>query len=135
MEVVSRALKSMFVGLSLGAVLTAAVFAASVLIDGGRADEAVGFGIAVGVVGAFLGALIGLAVGALRLGAIGGALAGIVATLAGVMFYVLVFGESGRYGYFLRESAVVVAVLGLPCILTGFLTAVVMHRAGRAATV
>lgn len=131
MEVVARILKSTVAGVALGAVLTTVVFAASVLVDGGRVGEAFGFGLAIGVVGALLGGLIGLAAGALKLGPIGGALAGIVATLAAVAFYVLVFGQPGRFNYFLRESVVVVATLGLPCVLTGILTGRIATRLRR----
>lgn len=50
MEVVARILKSTVAGVALGAVLTTIVFAASVLVDGGRVGEAFGFGLAIGVV-------------------------------------------------------------------------------------
>ena len=44
MEVVARILKSTFAGVALGAVLTTVVFAASVLVDGGRVGVPAGRG-------------------------------------------------------------------------------------------
>jgi len=62
---------------------------------------------------------------------LGGALAGMAGTLAAVVFYVFVFGDPGRLGYFLRESGVVVLVLGLPAVLTGCLTALMVRKGSR----
>ena len=71
---------------------------------------------------------LGLAVGALDLGPIGGGLDGVVATLAAVVSYVFVFGDPGRLGYFLRESGVVLLVLGLPAVLTGVMTTAIQKQ-------
>ena len=71
------------------------------------------------------------ALGALALGPLGGALAGVAATLAAVILYVFIFGNPDRLGYFLRESGVVVLVLGLPAMLTGSLTALIVRKGSR----
>ncbi|MBP6788033.1 MAG: hypothetical protein KA170_10635 [Candidatus Promineofilum sp.] len=115
----------------IGFALTALSFVGMALLDGARAGEAVGFGLAVGVAGGAMGGLIGLAVGALALGPLGGALAGVAATLAAVILYVFIFGNPDRLGYFLRESGVVVLVLGLPAMLTGSLTALIVRKGSR----
>ena len=115
-------------GAIIGFALTALSFVGLALLDGGQAGEAIGFGLAVGLAGGVMGGLIGLAVGALDLGLLGGALAGMAGTLAAVVFYVFVFGDPGRLGYFLRESGVVVLVLGLPAVLTGVVTAAIQKQ-------
>jgi hypothetical protein len=129
-----RVIRSILLGALLCAVLAATVFAVAALLDGGRVDEAIGFGLAVGIGGLVMGAFIGLVTGALRLGPLGGALAGALATLAAVGFYVLAFGRPGQLGYFLRESAVVVLVLGAPAVLTGVLLGWFGRGAGTTAT-
>lgn len=111
--------------------VTALSFILTALLDGARSGEAIGFGLAAGVAGAWLGGLIGLVVGALGLGLLGGALAGMAATVAAVAFYVLAFGEPGRFAYFLRESAVIWLVLGLPAVLTGVVMAILNRRLRR----
>lgn len=127
-------IRRILLGGLLCAVLTATVFAVTALLDGARVDEAIGFGLAVGIGGLVMGAFIGLVTGALRLGPLGGALAGVLATLAAVGFYVLAFGRPGQLGHFLRESVVVVIVLGAPAVLTGVLLGWFGSRAGTAAT-
>lgn len=126
-----KALVNILLGAFLGFALTALSFIGLALFDGARAGEAVGFGLAVGVAGGAMGGLIGLAVGALALGPLGGALAGVAATLAAVILYVFIFGNPDRLGYFLRESGVVVLVLGLPAMLTGSLTALIVRKGSR----
>ena len=118
-------------GAAFGFALTGLSFIGMALLDGARAGEAVGFGLAVGVASGAMGGLIGLAVGALDLGPMGGALAGVAATLAVVILYVFIFGNPTRLGYFLRESGVVVLVLGLPAMLTGSLTALIVRKGSR----
>lgn len=116
------------IGALLGGVLTATSFTLMAVLDGARVSEAAGFGAAVGVAGGFFGMLAGFAVGIGNLGVVGGGVAGLLATVAAVVFYVLVFGEPSRLAYFLRESVVIWLVLGLPMILTGILTALVKNR-------
>jgi hypothetical protein len=72
--------------------------------------------------------VLGAAIGLGDLGVIGGGIAGVLVTIAVVVFYVLAFGRSGQYGYFLRESGVIVVVLALPTTLTGLLTAWLKDR-------
>ena len=118
-----RVLTSGLLGALVCAVLCWAAFFLMAIIDGARIEEALGFGLAVGVAGAFFGALIGFIVGAGNLGPVGGGMAGLLATAAAVAFYVLVFGRPDALGYFLRESVVVVAVLAVPFVITGIATA------------
>ena len=102
------------------------------LFDGTKPVEAVVYSLIVGFIAAFVGACIGLAVGIGGLGPIGGGIAGALATVLIVALYVFSVGSSGRYGYFLGESAVIVVVLSLPAIATGVLTALITNRLYRA---
>ena len=128
-----RGTLSALLGALIGTILSATAFSVMAMLDGTRPTEAMAFGVVAGIIGGFFGLAIGFAVGVGNLGLIGGAIAGLLAAFAAVGFYVLVFGRAGQYGYFLRESVVVVLFLGLPAVLTGALTAAVMNRAGRAA--
>ena len=124
----SQGLLGGLLGAAIGFALTALSFVGLALLDGARGGEAVGFGLAVGVAGGAMGGLVGLAVGAFDLGPLGGALAGVAATLSAVAFYVIVFGNPARLGYFLRESSIVLLALGPPAVLTGVLVAAIKNR-------
>lgn len=130
MSKLSRTLQSTFLGALFCAVLTAVVFAAGVLLDGGRMAEAVGFGLAVGVAGGLVGALIGLVVGLFNLGLMGGALVGLLAVAGVIAFYVLAVGRPGQALYFLRESGVILLVLAVPALVAGALAAWFTNRRG-----
>ncbi len=103
--------------------LSSAAFVIFSVIDGSRLDEALGFGLVVGVLSGLLGALIGLAAALLGRGVLPGGLIGFLATLAVAACYVLIFGRSGRYLYFLRASGPIFYLLALPAVLAGMLSA------------
>ena len=124
-----RGLLGTLLGAIIGFALVTLFYVGLALADGTRLGEAAGFGLVVGVAGGGMGGLIGLTVGVLRLGWLGGTLAGAAATVIAVVFYVVVFGDPAFLGHFLRESAVVLLVLGLPLTLTGALTAILLKRA------
>lgn len=126
----SRTLQSTFLGALFCGVLTTVVFAAGVLLDGGRMADAAGFGLAVGVPGALIGALIGLVVGLFNLGLLGGGLVGLLATAATVAFYVLTFSRPGQAVDFLLGSGVIVFVLVVPAVAAGVLAAWLTNRRG-----
>lgn len=105
-------------GAAVCAAVCTAGLAAVTLLDGARAEEALAYGLIAGVVGLGVGALIGLVVGIGRFHIGNGALTGVAFTLLAVAGYVLVFGEPGRYGYFLRESVVLLA-LTVPFVAAG----------------
>jgi hypothetical protein len=123
MRNVTRTLVTALLGAAICAGISFAAFVAAALLDGTQPGEALGYGLIVGLAAAFLGALIGLAVGIGRLGVGGGAVVGLLATVAVVALYVLAFGRPGQLGYFLGEAKVFVALLALPTVLTGVLTA------------
>jgi MFS family permease len=131
MQRIRRTLSSLLLGGLICALLSGAALIVFALIDGTRTDEAVAYGLIVGVVGAFIGAWIGLAVGIGRLGVLGGAVAGLLSTVGVVAIYLFVNGRPGFYGYFLSESRVFLVVLALPLILTGALTAAIRNRRTR----
>ena len=131
MDRLKRGLLCGALGVFIGFALVTFTFAGFALLDGTTAAEAFGFGLAVGIGGMLIGGMIGFAVGVLDLGPVGGALGGGVATFAAVAFYVVVFGDPGRLVHFLRESGIVVLVLGLPSVVTGVLTALVAKSVGR----
>jgi len=123
MSNITRTLITTLLGAGICAGLSFAAFTVAVLLDGTRPGEALVYGLIVGLAAAFIGALIGFVVGAGRLGVVGGAVVGLLASAALVVLYVLVFGRPDRLGYFLSEARVFVALLALPTVLTGVLTA------------
>jgi hypothetical protein len=125
MHRVPRIFITTFLGALFCSLLTATLFSVGSIIDGTRPNEALGYGVVVGVVAGFFGTFIGMAVGIGNLGLLGGALVGLVTTLGAVVFYVLTFSGPNQYGYFLGQSTIIVLVLGLPTILTGILIALV----------
>ena len=126
-----RVLTSGFLGAAVGAILSSAAFFLGAIIDNAAPAEAFGYSLIVAIIGAVLGGLIGAAVSLGDLGIIGGGLAGLLAALAVVAFYVLAFGRTGEYSYFLTESRVLIAGLGAPLILTGSLTAALKNASRR----
>lgn len=118
---------TVFLGALIGGALTAGTFLLATLLDGTAIAEAFGFSLVVAVVGTFLGGIVGLIVGLGNPGSFGGALAGLLVALVVVAIYVLGFGRSGQYGYFLSESRVIVAGLTAPLILTGLATALLKN--------
>ncbi len=123
-----RTLRAALTGAVIGAFVCAAAFFFSALVDGTGLAEAFGYSLVVAVIGAFLGSIVGAAVGLGNLKTFGGALAGLLMALAVVAFYVVGFGRSGEYGYFLSESRVIIDGLTAPLILTGMGTAVLKNK-------
>lgn len=128
MHKMPRILFCTFFGAFLCAILTAILFTIGAMVDGTPLGEAFAFGLVAGILAAFFGALIGLVVAVARLGLLGGGLTGLLATAVAVAFYILAFGRPDQFGYFLRESVIIVVVLALPAIGTGILTALLQKR-------
>ncbi|MFO7661010.1 MAG: hypothetical protein R6X18_00310 [Chloroflexota bacterium] len=122
MQRIPRILVSTFLGGLFCSLLTATLFSVGSIIDGTRPEEALAYGVVVGVVAGFFGVFIGMAVGIGNLGPLGGALVGLVTTVGAVAFYVITFSRPNQYGYFLDQSTIIVLVLGLPTLITGIVT-------------
>ena len=131
MRKAGRVLLSGLLGAVVCGALSAAAFSLVSILDGARAGEAVAYGVIVGLIAALAGAVIGFAVGIGNLGVLGGGIAGFLVTLGVVAIYVLSSGRPGRYGYFLRESGLIVVALALPTILTGVITALLKNALRR----
>ena len=116
------------IGALICGALSAAVFVIGAVTDGTRFSEAVAFGLVAGSVAAFCGALIGLGVALADLDPLTGGLAGLLATLGAVAFYVMGFGRASQIGYYVSESAIIVAVLAVPAVLAGVFTALIKNR-------
>ena len=124
MPKVARILLSGLIGAIVCAALSFLMFFLLTVFDNQKLIEAFGYGLVVGMFGAFIGVVIGLAVGIGDLGVLGGGVVGLLGTLIIVAIYVYSTAEnSGQYGYFLSESRIVFTVLSLPTILTGVITA------------
>lgn len=121
---IARILLSGLIGAIVCALLSFLMFFLMTVFDNQKLVEAFAYGLIVGVIGAFIGVIIGLAVGVGDLGVIGGGVVGFSMTLIVVALYVFSTAESfSQYGYFLRESRIIVVVLSLPTTLTGVITA------------
>ncbi len=114
-----------------GGLLSALLFIIGARVDGTGWTEAIGFSLVFAFIGAALGVVVGGVAGATGVGALGGGLIGLLAALAVAAFYVMSFGRPGELGHFLSESRVILIGLGLPMILTGAATALLMNAIGR----
>ena len=121
---IARILLSGLIGAIVCAGLSFLMFFLLTVFDNQKLIEAFGYGLIVGIIGAFIGVIIGLAVGIGNLGAIGGGVVGFLGTLIVVAIYIYSTAENfSQYGYFFSESRIIFVVLSLPTILTGIITA------------
>ena len=128
MQSIPKIALSCLIGALLCAFFAFMAFFVLAIIDRSQPTEALLYSVVVGFIGAFVGFFIGLAIGVGSFGAVGGAIAGALATLLIIALYVFAVGSYGRYGYFLRESAIIFVVLALPTVATGVLTALIVKR-------
>ncbi len=126
---IARIFLSGSIGSIICAILSFLMFFLLTVYDDQKLIEIFGYGLVVGMIGAFVGAIIGLAVGIGDLGVIGGGIAGFLGTLLGVAIYVYSTAEnSSQYGYFLRASGIFSIHFYLPTILTGVITALLKKK-------
>ena len=129
MPIIARILLSGAIGAIVCAILSFLTFFLLTVFDNQKLIEAIGYGLIVGMIGAFVGVIIGLAVGIGDLGAIGGGVVGFLGTLIIVAIYIYSTAEnSSQYGYFFSESRIIFVVLSLPTILTGVITALLKKK-------
>jgi len=125
---VVRILLSCLIGAIVCAILSFLTFFLLTIFDNQKLIEIFGYGLIVGMFGAFIGAIIGLAIGIGNLGVIGGGVAGVLGTLIGVAILAFTAAEnSSQYGYFLRASGIFSIHFYLPTILTGIITALLKN--------